>query len=68
MVMPGMSGTQVMKMLREIKPYVRIILSSGYIPQGELMKEVEFQCSGFLQKPYSFVDLSMIVHNTITAS
>ena len=65
MIMPVMSGSQVLKTLREINPEVRIILSSGYVMQGNAIKVLEYEYSNFMQKPYSLIDLSRIVHEAL---
>jgi len=65
MVMPGMSGSQVLKIMKDLNPNVRVILSSGYSMQGEVQKVMETGCSGFIQKPYSFAELSNIVHQAL---
>jgi len=67
MIMPGMSGSQVLKSLREINPDAKIILSSGYILKGNSMKVIEHEYSSFIQKPYSFMDLSSVVHEAINS-
>jgi len=68
MILPGISGAQVLKMIQEVNPNVRVILSSGYSMQGEVQKVMESGCQGFIQKPYKFDDLSNIVHQTMHAS
>ncbi len=65
MILPGMSGSQVLKMLKEKNPDVKVILSSGYSLQGEVLKVMEMGCLGFIQKPYKFSDLSKSVHKAI---
>lgn len=65
MILPGINGAQTLKMLQEINPQVRVILSSGYSMQGEVQKVMESGCLGFIQKPYIFADLSTIIHRTI---
>ena len=67
MILPGISGAQVLKMIQEVNPNVRVILSSGYSMQGEVQKVMESGCQGFIQKPYKFDDLSDIVHRTMHA-
>ncbi|MGV8080054.1 MAG: PAS domain S-box protein [Syntrophales bacterium] len=68
MILPGMSGSQVLAMLREIDPGVRVILSSGYGLQGEVQKVMEAGCRGFIQKPYSLRELSIAVHQVLATS
>jgi len=65
MIMPGMSGAQVLELLKEVNPEIKVILSSGYSMQGEVKKVMETGCCGFIQKPYSFKELSQTVHSVL---
>lgn len=65
MILKGTSGSQVLGMLTEINPDVKVILSSGYSLQGEVKKVMDMGCVGFLQKPYNFAELSRIVHQAL---
>lgn len=65
MVLPGMKGGQILEMLREIEPQVNVILSSGYSLQGEVQKLLETGCCGFIQKPFTFEELSRIIRQNI---
>ncbi len=68
MILPGMSGSQVLAMLRDIDPGVRVILSSGYGLQGEVQKVMEAGCRGFIQKPYSMKELAGIVSRVLCST
>lgn len=65
MIMPGMSGAQVLKLLKEINPDIKVILSSGYSMQGEVQKVMESGCAAFIQKPYNFKELSNVVQQVM---
>jgi len=52
MVMPGMSGLETARKLREVDPDVRIILSSGYSIEEDAQEAFEEGIRGFLPKPY----------------
>jgi signal transduction histidine kinase/CheY-like chemotaxis protein len=67
MILRGISGTQVLKTLKEINPDIRVILSSGYDLQGEVQKVMEMGCLAFIQKPYNFSDLSNIIDKALKA-
>ena len=57
LIMPGMSAKTVLQHLREIRPDVKVLLSSGY-SMGDQARELLMQgCVGFLQKPYDFETL-----------
>lgn len=50
--MPGMSGEQLFESLKQIKPDVRCVMSSGYTRSIALKEETLDHISGFLQKPF----------------
>ncbi len=52
MVMPGMSGLETARKLREVDPEARIILSSGYSIEEDAQEAFEEGIQGFLPKPY----------------
>jgi CheY-like chemotaxis protein len=58
MVMPGTTGLEACRRLREINPNVKVILSSGY-SSGEDVREAHLAGAvGFIGKPYSLEELS----------
>jgi len=58
LVMPGMSGSQVFDRIREIRPQVPVLLSSGYSMNGQAQDIMARGCNGFLQKPFNLPELS----------
>jgi two-component system cell cycle sensor histidine kinase/response regulator CckA len=51
--MPGLSGEEALPRLREIKPDLDVIVSSGY-PEAEALRPFfGARISGFIQKPYT---------------
>ncbi len=52
LTMPHMDGEQCFRELRQIKPDVRVIMSSGYNEQEVTQKFVGKGLAGFIQKPY----------------
>jgi two-component system, cell cycle sensor histidine kinase and response regulator CckA len=66
MVMPGLGGPKVLAEILAVDPGARVVLSSGYGLQGEVREVMEAGCLGFMQKPYSFDELSRIVHEALT--
>ena len=65
LIMPGMDGGKVFDRIREIKPAMRVILSSGYAISGPAEKIMQRGCSGFIQKPYNISELSQIVRKIL---
>ncbi|MBN2125557.1 MAG: response regulator, partial [Deltaproteobacteria bacterium] len=59
MVMPGMGGEETYNRLKEIRPDVKVLLSSGYSVDGQAAEIMARGCDGFIQKPFSLTDLSM---------
>lgn len=58
MIMPGMSGGETFDKLKEINPDVKVILSSGYSPNGDATSIMNRGCKGFIQKPYTLKEIS----------
>ena len=52
MTMPGMSGEETFLALREIRPRVRVLFSSGYQDDAPVRRFVSQGLVGFLRKPY----------------
>jgi DNA-binding NtrC family response regulator len=67
-VMPGMSGPQVVEQLRAINPAIRVILISGYtdnvvVRHGILEGEYDF-----LEKPFSTDHLASKIRGALVAA
>jgi len=58
MIMPGMSGSDTFDRLKEIKPDVKILLSSGYSVDGQATNILQRGCDGFIQKPFNMNQLA----------
>jgi PAS domain S-box-containing protein len=58
LVMPDMGGEQTFEHLREIKPSVRVLLTSGYSLDGRSTRMLQQGCKGFLHKPFTITVLS----------
>jgi PAS domain S-box-containing protein len=52
LTMPKLSGDDVFRELRKIKPNVRVLLSSGYNEQDTTSRFAGKGLAGFIQKPY----------------
>ncbi len=62
--MPKMDGLTAFKEIINIKPDVKIILSSGYNEEASV-KEYTGGQAGFLEKPYQIEDLQKILQKTL---
>jgi two-component system, cell cycle sensor histidine kinase and response regulator CckA len=65
MIMPGMSGEETFRKLKEIDPDVKVILASGYSMNEQATRIMENGCRAFLQKPYNTGELSRTVRDVL---
>ncbi len=65
MSMPGMSGEETFRALREIRPDVSVLLTTGYAPDEAARKFTETDLAGFLRKPYDTDTLAAKVKRLI---
>jgi two-component system cell cycle sensor histidine kinase/response regulator CckA len=65
MIMPEVSGGETFDRLREINPGIKVLLSSGYSIDGEAQEILDRGCTGFIQKPFSFIDISRKVREML---
>ncbi len=65
MIMPGMSGGETFERLKEIKPDIKVILSSGYSINGQADKILKMGCQGFIQKPFHAGELSQKIREAL---
>lgn len=63
----GMGGKEVIEHLLKIDPEVKIILSSGYHDASLIINYRQHGILSVIKKPYNMVDLSEVIHNTITS-
>jgi len=64
MIMPDMSGRQILTELKKRKPDTRVILSSGYTLEGLGDEYKSVPADGFIQKPYSIDKLARTLRET----
>jgi PAS domain S-box-containing protein len=58
MIMPGIEGGRTFDLIREIRPGMPVILSSGYSQEGQANDILKRGCNGFIQKPFTLAELS----------
>jgi PAS domain S-box-containing protein len=61
MTMPGRSGEETFRQLREIRRDVPVLVSSGYT-EVEVLERFGDSIDGYLHKPYGITDLARAVH------
>jgi PAS domain S-box-containing protein len=57
MMMPGLSGPEAFRRLKQINPSVKVLLSSGYSQEGQAQQILKEGVLGFIQKPYAINEL-----------
>ena len=58
MIMPKMNGTETYRLLKQIRPDVKVLLSSGYSLNGTAQALLNEGVKGFIQKPFTIAQLS----------
>ncbi len=65
MTMPGMSGLETVRLLRAVRPDVKVVLCTGY---GERATRETFRdegLTGYLQKPFLAADLNLLLRRVL---
>lgn len=57
LIMPGMGGSLCLQELLAVNPDARVLITSGYSPEGESEKAIRSGAAAFLQKPYDLHEL-----------
>jgi DNA-binding NarL/FixJ family response regulator len=60
-VVGGMGGEETFRVLHELDPGVRAIVSSGYDNEEIAMQYLELGFCGYLNKPYRVTDLGKVL-------
>jgi len=65
LIMPGMNGGETYDRLKEMNSDIKVLLSSGYSINGQAREILDRGCSGFIQKPFSMKEISLIIRKTL---
>jgi two-component system cell cycle sensor histidine kinase/response regulator CckA len=65
MVMPTMEGREVFRKLLELRPGVKVIISSGYSHDRDADDLIELGARSFVQKPFRIAELVKVVGEVI---
>ena len=68
LVMPGMSGVELVKALRALRPDLPVVFSSGYDARALAESASSDAKTSFLQKPYSARDMLNSVRNALSGN
>jgi CheY-like chemotaxis protein len=66
-IMPGCNGAEAFRAIRKIRPSVRVLIVSGYLGDEDVLALEREGLSGFLRKPYSYLELIDLVSTGVTA-
>lgn len=67
LMMPVLSGREAFFRMREIRPAVRVLLSSGFRSDARVLELLDAGVTGFVEKPYTFQSLSRAVGTALGA-
>jgi PAS domain S-box-containing protein len=66
MIMPGMNGRELADHLRELRPGIRLLFTSGYTDDTVFRKSLVEPGSHFIQKPYTPQELTAKVREALS--
>jgi DNA-binding NtrC family response regulator len=66
-IMPGMGGMRCLEGLQSINPEVRVVIATGYTPEGEGQAKavLEREGGGYISKPYDMRELLRVVREAL---
>jgi len=67
MIMPDLSGSETYDQLKKLNPDVKVLLSSGYSKNGLASEILARGCNGFIQKPFTIIELSHKIREIINS-
>jgi PAS domain S-box-containing protein len=65
LIMPGMGGRKCLEELLTIDPHTRVLISSGYSPDGPTKGALDTGAKGFVSKPYDTSQLLQLVREIL---
>ena len=66
--MPGIGGTVLAERLRQLRPGIKVIVTSGYAGRGQEFIESLGSQAAFLQKPYTPETLTRKVRDMLDST
>jgi CheY-like chemotaxis protein len=65
LTMPGMTGEDVLRRMREVRADVPVVLSSGFTESEAVRRFEDLGLAGFLQKPYTATALAKKIKQAV---
>ena len=65
LTMPHLDGEETFRQMRQIRPGVRVILTSGFNQQEAVTRFTGKGLAGFIQKPFELTKLTAIVRAVV---
>lgn len=65
LIMPGMGGLRCLEQLRTINPDVKVVITTGYSPEGPATAVLETGARKFITKPYGSAELLQVVRDVL---
>ena len=65
LIMPGMGGSKCLEELLNIDPHARVLIASGYSPDGPTKGALDIGAKGFISKPYDTTQLLQLVRKIL---
>ncbi|MEE9121562.1 MAG: PAS domain S-box protein [Syntrophobacteria bacterium] len=65
LIMPGMGGSKCLEELLKIDPHTRVLIASGYSPDGPTKGALDTDAKGFVSKPYDTNQLLQLVREIL---
>jgi PAS domain S-box-containing protein len=67
-IMPQMSGRELMRMLRRVRPEMTVVFMSGYSEASMIRADVAYNNTAFLAKPFAPIELIMKLREALDSS
>jgi signal transduction histidine kinase/ActR/RegA family two-component response regulator len=65
LIMPGMGGSKCLEELLKIDPHTRVLIASGYSPDGPTKGALDIGAKGFVSKPYDTSQLLQLIREIL---
>lgn len=63
--MPGMGGLKCLKKLRQLDPAVKVVMASGYLPEGASKESLNSGAASFVAKPFRQDEVLRVIRQVL---